>query len=81
MVVEKLGESLLAVHLGTDRILELNETAARLVELLVDGKTVAEVRDIIAAEYEAPPAEVAANVDATLRTLLDEQILESAVGR
>ena len=80
VVVERLGESVLAVHLGTDKILELNDTAARLLDLLLEGRTEAEATEIIAAEYDAPSAEVAANVSATLRSLLEEQVVERAAG-
>lgn len=79
MVLERLGDTMVTVHLGTDRILELNDTAARLVELLAEGKTTAEAVGAIAQEYDAPKAEVVANVESTVARLVEESVLE-AVG-
>lgn len=77
MVLERLGDTMVTVHLGTDRILELNDTAARLVELLAEGKTTAEAADAIAQEYDAPKAEVVANVESTVARLVEESVLEA----
>lgn len=77
VVIERLGDSTLAVQLGTDRILELNETAGRLLELLLAGKSDVEAMSIIASEYDAPADELRASVEATLASLLAEQVLES----
>src|SRR5690606_7719420 len=78
VVIERLGDTMVTVQLGTDRILELNDTAARLVELLADGKTAGEAATIIADEYSVPLPEVTANVQSTVAQLVEERILEAA---
>lgn len=75
VIIERLGDSLLAVQLGTDRILELNDTAARLLDLLLAGKTDVEAVTVISAEYDAPTEEVTASVAATVASLTAEKIL------
>ncbi|HZJ10715.1 MAG TPA: PqqD family protein [Trueperaceae bacterium] len=78
VVIERLGDSMVTVQLGTDRILELNETASRLVELLQAGNSDAEAASLLAKEYDVPLAEVAANVRLTVAQLLEEKVLEPA---
>jgi len=80
VVVERLGDTMVTVQLGTDRILELNDTAARLVELLGEGKSTGEAADVIASEYDAPLAEVVANIESTVAQLVEEKILEPVTG-
>ncbi len=71
VVVEGMGDATVVVNLATDQIHELNETAARLLELLGEGKTAAVAADELAAEYEADPEIVRADVERTLRVFLD----------
>ncbi len=76
VVVDRLGDSMVAVQLGTDKIFDLNETAARLVELLGEGRTAGEAADVIAGEYDATLDAVRQDVVSTISTLVDETILE-----
>lgn len=76
VVIERLGDAMIAVQLGTDRILELNETAARLVELLIAGDSDEDAKAALAAEYGVAPDVVAGNVAETIGMLVAEQVLE-----
>jgi hypothetical protein len=76
VVVQRLGDAMVIVQLQTDAILELNETAARLVELLTDGKTVEEAVEALAGEYAANVEDVRKDVQQTLASLAAEQVLE-----
>jgi len=76
VVVQRLGDAMVIVQLQTDAILELNETAARLVELLTDGKTVEEAVEALAGEYAANAEDVRKDVQQTLASLAAEQVLE-----
>lgn len=76
VVVQRLGDAMVIVHLGTDAILELNETAARLVELLTDGKTADEAVEALADEYAATIEDVRSDVRRTLASLSAERVLE-----
>lgn len=78
VVIERLGEAMIAVQLGTDKILELNETAARLVELLLAGESAMDAKHSLAAEYDVDPSLVGPEVDATIAMLLTEQVLAGA---
>jgi hypothetical protein len=79
VVIDRLGDSLVAVQLGTDKIFELNETATRLVELLEEGNTAAQAADAIATEYEATLDTVRQDVVLTIETLIAETMIEEAV--
>lgn len=76
VVVQRLGDAMVIVQLQTDAILELNETAARLVELLTDGKTVEGAVESLASEYAAPVEDVRIDVQQTLASLTAERVLE-----
>jgi len=76
VVVDRLGDSMVAVQLGTDKIFDLNETAARLVELLGEGRTAGEAADVIAGEYDATAEAVRQDVVSTVSTLITESVLE-----
>ena len=78
VVIDRLGGSLVAVQLGTDRIFELNETATRLVELLKDGRTAADAARAIATEYDVTVDTVRADVADTIATLTAESVIEVA---
>lgn len=76
VVVEKLGDAMIAVQLGTDQILELNETAARLVELLLEGRSDADATAALADEYGVASEVVAPDVAETIAMLVAQQVLE-----
>src|SRR5690606_37814287 len=76
VVLESIEDMMIAVHLGTARIVELNETASRLLELLMGGATAATAAGMIADEYSAPAGEVLRNVEGTVEALLPEGIIQ-----
>ncbi|SRR5690606_9733739 len=80
VVIERMGETMLAVHLGSDKIIELNETAAHLVDLLLGGSTDKEAASAMAEVYGVPYEEVWDNVEATLATLVSESVLAESDG-
>ncbi len=78
VVLEKIDDSLVVVNLVTDQILELNETAARLLELLRDGMSRDEAVDALAQEYSVSLQEVSENVDTTIRALVEHRVIEAS---
>lgn len=76
VVIDRLGDSMVAVQLGTDKIFDLNETAARLVELLGEGRTATDAATVIAGEYDVTAEAVAQDVVATIATLVAESVIE-----
>lgn len=75
VVIEAMGDTAVAVHMGTDQIHELNETAGRLVELLAAGKSESEAAAALATEFEADVAEVSVDVEQTVDVLLAAELL------
>lgn len=77
VVVDRLGDSLVAVQLGTDKIFELNETATRLVELLGENHSAGEAARQIANEYGVPVETVVNDVVLTIENLVSEAMIEA----
>ena len=80
VVIERMGETMLAVHLGSDKIIELNETAAHLVDLLLGGSTDREAASAMAEIYDVPYQVVWENVENALATLVSESVLAELEG-
>lgn len=72
VLYRRLDDEIVLVHLGTNQIYSLNETAARFWELLGDGGERTAVEAALAVEYEVDPRTLAAELDG----LVDE--LEAA---
>ena len=68
------------VHLHTNEILELNETAARLWELLSQDGNVAAAESRLAEEYEVDPGQLRTEVEATLALLTTERMIDEVGG-
>jgi asparagine synthetase B (glutamine-hydrolysing) len=62
VVSRRLGDSLIAVNLKSNRMLELNVTAARTFELFQGGMTIDEVVDKLKQEFAEVPIDVEAEV-------------------
>jgi|GEM_PF-1401282 len=75
VVIERMGDTMLAVHLGSDKIIELNETAAHLVDLLLGGSTDREAAAAMAETYDVPYDVLWENIESTLATLVSESVL------
>lgn len=80
VVSTRLGEELVLVHLGTERILALNSTAARLWELLCAGTSLADVKQMMLAEFDVTEVQLAAELEALLASLRTEQLIAPSGG-
>jgi Coenzyme PQQ synthesis protein D (PqqD) len=69
------GEAVL-LDLRTEEFIGLNETATRMWECLVDGRTLAEVARCIEEEYCLEPTQARADVFDFVHTMIERQILE-----
>jgi hypothetical protein len=69
VVAERVGDSLVLVHLETNRIYELNPTAARVFELMREGKDRAAIEAVLLEEFAVEPAALAASFDSFLAEL------------
>jgi Coenzyme PQQ synthesis protein D (PqqD) len=71
-----IGGEIVLVHLGTNRIYELNRTGARLWTLLDEGRTRSEAEDILAREFDIDTQSVAAETNALIEELLQLRLIE-----
>lgn len=69
VVYRELHGRVVLVHLETDRIYALNETGARLWELLADGRSRPAIREQMLEEFEVEPEELDEEIDALLAEL------------
>ena len=78
VVFRRLGEQMVLVHMGTNQIFELNETATRLWELLAQDGDVVAAEARLGEEYDVDPAELRTEVEATLAMLTTERLVTEA---
>jgi hypothetical protein len=65
------------VNLQTDQIFELNDTGARIWELIVSGQSVESIPAILAAEFDVDVAVAASETRRLLEALHQAGLLES----
>jgi PqqD family protein of HPr-rel-A system len=77
---QKLDEETIVVDPRCREVHLLNETAARIWELLASPRSIEELTDVLGEEYDAPAAELRAGVEELLAGLRDKGLL-AAGGR
>jgi hypothetical protein len=80
VVSRRLGDELVLAHLGTERILVLNCTAARLWELLCAAIGREDLKRTMLDEFEVSETELAAEIETLLESLRREQLIDSDGG-
>lgn len=76
IIARRLGDETVIVHLGTNRIYELNSTATRLWELLAEGNHLPAARAQLLAEFEVDEATLDSEIRPALDRLLTEGLLQ-----
>jgi hypothetical protein len=76
VVSTRVGDEVVLVHLGTERILSLNCTAARLWDLLCAGTDWADVKQMMLDEFDVTEAQLAAELERLLASLRTEQVVD-----
>jgi len=66
------------VNLRTNEIHALNETGARIWELLVEGRSRAAIESALLEEYDVPPTELASEMDTLLHRLREVGAVEAS---
>jgi hypothetical protein len=74
-VYNRVGGEAVLINMNTNRIYELNETTARLWELLSDGKSLGEIEQTMLQEYEIDPGRLANEITTMLASLEREQLI------
>jgi hypothetical protein len=75
VVAQRVGDTLVVVHLKTNRIYSLNHTAARVWELLDRGLTRAGIRDEILKDFRVDETELESEIDSLIASLTTETLL------
>jgi hypothetical protein len=55
VVSSRLGEAGVLVHLKTNRIFEVNATGLRIWELAAEGRTLADIQEVLQNEFDVRP--------------------------
>ncbi len=64
------------VVLAPERLFMLDEHAAEVLKLVDGERSVADIVDALAERYNAPPAEIASDVDAMLQDLVGKGAIQ-----
>ena len=74
-LVKQMGNSVVLVHLGTEKIFELNPTAARIWDLLAEGLTREDIHSRICEEFDVPGEIASQEIEELLSSLISENII------
>ena len=66
VLAKRVADEIVLVHLETNRIYELNRTAAFLWDALAAGSTQAELEERLALEFDVDPEQLAREIDELL---------------
>jgi hypothetical protein len=80
VVTQRIGDQVVLVHIGTNRIYELNRTGTRFWELLCAGHDQAEIRHIILQEFEVTEDQLAGEIEELVGALTKEDLISSYHG-
>jgi hypothetical protein len=76
VVAKRLDDELVVVHLGTNLIYNLNQSAARLWELLERGLSLEEVKEQLIEEFDVSMEQLEQDISATLTSLVENQLIQ-----
>jgi hypothetical protein len=74
-VANRMGDQIVLVHVGTDRIFELNPTAARIWDLLALGHDRNEIQKILFEEFKISESNATKEIEQLLASLIAERII------
>ena len=77
VLAKRVGDEIVLVHLETNRIYELNRTAALLWDALTSGSTRAELEEQLALEFEVERDELTNEIDEMLSQFTSEQLIHT----
>ena len=74
-VANRMGEAVVLVHVGTDRIFELNSSAARIWDLLAQGLDRETISSQLAQEFNISKDQAYQETGDLLSSLISERII------
>jgi hypothetical protein len=80
VIVQRTGEEMIVVHLGTSCVYDLNRTSTRLWEMLTEGRPRHEAEAELLREFAVDAGALAREVDATLAHLTEQDLLRVRSG-
>ena len=78
VVWRRVENSIVLVHLETNKTYELNRTAGRLWELLHEGATYGQAVDALASEFDTTDEQVRAEAGELMARLLAERLVKQS---
>jgi coenzyme PQQ synthesis protein D (PqqD) len=75
-----MGDAVVLVHLQTNRMYDLNRTAARLWELLGEGSSCARLHEQILREFDVDPADLEREIGSLLTSMVDQDLVQIREG-
>lgn len=69
-----MGDEIVLIHLGTNRIYQMNRTSARVWELLTAGHDLGSIREVMCAEFDVEEADLLREMEAFFRLLTEEKL-------
>jgi Coenzyme PQQ synthesis protein D (PqqD) len=76
VVAQRFEDSLVLVHLRTNRIHEFNRTGARFWELLEEGGDRAGIEERLSAEFDVPKTQLSRELDELVERLAAEDLVQ-----
>ncbi len=75
VIFQKLDQNLILIHTQTNQIFDLNETGARLWELLSNGYSVSQARSALLNEFEVSETQLDEEMAQTVDLFVKEKLL------
>jgi len=72
---EKVGEDTIIVNLNNDKMYELNPTGSILLQKMLEGKTIKQIKTFIVDLYDVEEEILSTEIDEIINDLLKEGIL------
>ncbi|MGH7896443.1 MAG: PqqD family protein, partial [Candidatus Binatia bacterium] len=76
VIARRLGDEVIVVQLKTDRVYALNDSAARIWELVASGRSVREIQRAVAEEFAVDPAILERSIRRLLSRLNSRRLLD-----
>lgn len=76
---QETSDGFLLCDANTQEIFELNETARRIWELIVEGNTVDRMVEILMQEYEATEEQIRESVVETIEELIEQGLIQESL--
>ena len=80
VIMQRMGEQVMLLHLRTNHFYELNRTAARLWELLNEGNNRPQIHAQLLNEFDVDSADLAAEVEVVLMSLREKDLVREHAG-